>query len=151
MPVFDQGYQPYAGDRKGLHRRWIPLFREEVTPYLKKRLFILLLFIAFLPWLIAGIGNSLIQSQVTEGHPLYEFIKTFPKVDETWVAWLLTNWWNTFILVILCIWVGSGLVARDRKQRILEVYLGRAMGPIQYLWSKGAALGLFFLSSVLRK
>jgi ABC-type transport system involved in multi-copper enzyme maturation permease subunit len=66
-------------------------------------------------------------------------------MDEAWVAKLLTNYWNSFLLIIVCIWVGSGLVARDRKERTLEVFLGRALGPRQYLWAKGAALGSYLL------
>jgi len=145
VPVYDQGYQTYGGERKSLKMRWFPLWREEVLPFLKKRIFIFLLVISLMPWLVFGVGLSLLRTQITEGHALFQFIQGFPRVDETWVAWLLTNFWNTFMLVILAIWVGAPLVARDRKQHTLEVFLGRALGPVQYLWAKGAALGLFFL------
>jgi len=37
------------------------------------------------------------------------------------------------------------LVARDRKEHTLEVFLGRALGPVQYLFAKGAALGVYLL------
>lgn len=144
MPVFDQGYQPYDGPRRPLKSRWFPLWREEVRPFLQKRVFILLCVMAILPWIVFGVGLSILKTQ-TGDLPIGEFAKQLPSVDEAWVAKLLTNGWSTFLTVILCIWMGAGLVARDRKERTLEVFLGRALGPGQYLWAKGAALGLFLL------
>ncbi|MEJ2420182.1 MAG: ABC transporter permease subunit, partial [Acidobacteriota bacterium] len=68
-----------------------------------------------------------------------------PPMDEAWIAQLLSNGWTTFMLIIVSVWVGSGLVARDRKEQTLEVFLGRAIGPAQYLWAKAAALGVFLV------
>jgi len=144
VPVYDQGYRPYGGERKGLRRRWIPLFREEALPYLRKKRFLLLLILAVVPWFY-GIALTYLHTQLGDAEWAKDFLGQLPKVDETLVARLLTNGWSIFLMMIVSIWVGSGLVARDRKQRTLEVFLGRALGPVQYLWAKGAALGLFFL------
>lgn len=145
MPVFEQGYQPYAGPRSPLKARWIPLWRDEVVPYVQKRAFILLLILALMPWLILGAGLSFAKTQFGDSAVFQEIVKALPAMDEAWVAKLLTNGWSNFLLVIVCVWVGSGLVARDRKERTLEVFLGRALGPAQYLWAKGAALGAYLL------
>jgi len=145
MPVFEQGYQPYDGPRGALSRRWIPLWRDEALPYARKRAFVLLIVMALLPWIVLGAGLSFLKSQVGDSPAFQEIVKNLPAMDEAWVAKLLTNYWNSFLLIIVCIWVGSGLVARDRKERTLEVFLGRALGPLQYLWAKGAALGMYLL------
>ncbi len=145
MPIFDQGYQAYGGERRALGRRWIPVWREEAAPYLHKRAFLLLLVLALLPWLVFGAGLSFAKTQFGDSSAMQEFVKQLPPVDESWVAKLLTNGWDNFLLVIVSVWVGSGLVARDRKERTLEVFLGRALGPMQYLWAKGAALGAYLL------
>lgn len=145
MPVFDQGYQMYAGPRRGLGRRWIPVWREEAAPYLRKRYFILLLIVAFLPWLFGGVGLSFLSSQASSLDWAKEIISKLPKMDEAWVAKLLTLGWSNFLLAIVCVWAGSGLVARDRKEHTIEVFLGRALGPAQYLFAKGAALGVYLL------
>lgn len=144
MPVFDQGYQPYDGPRRPLKSRWFPVWREEVRPFIEKRVFILLCVMALMPWIILGVGLSILKTQ-TGDLPIAELVSKFPNVDEAWVAKLLTNGPSTFLTVILCIWMGAGLVARDRKERTLEVFLGRALGPVQYLCAKGAALGLLLL------
>lgn len=145
MPVFEQGYQPYDGNRLPLKRRWIPIWRDEVEPFVRKRAFILLLVLALMPWLILGAGLSFLKTQAGDSPAFQEIVKALPAMDEAWVAKLLTNGWSNFLLVIVCVWVGAGLVARDRKERTLEVFLGRALGPAQYLWAKGAALGAYLL------
>ncbi|MGC8762584.1 MAG: hypothetical protein ACP5VN_02955 [Acidobacteriota bacterium] len=144
MPVFDQGYQGYGGERISLSRRWIPLFREEVLPYLRKRRFLLLLGLAFLPW-IWGILLTFFHTQLGDSPSVKAFVAELPEVDEALVSTLLGNGYNLFLLTLVTIWVGSGLVARDRKDGTLGVFLGRALSAPAYLWAKGAALGLFLL------
>ncbi len=145
MPVFDQGYQSYLGPKRSLGRRWIPVWREEAAPYLRKRYFILLLIVAFLPWLFGGVGLSFIRSQAGSLDWAKEIIQKLPEMNEAWIAKLLTLGWSNFLLAIVCVWAGSGLVSRDRKEHTLEVFLGRALGPAQYLLAKGAALGVYLL------
>lgn len=148
MPIYDQGYEIYAGERKPLGVRWIPLWREEVLPYLKRRVFIFLLMLAVAPWLY-GIALTFLHTQLGDSDWAKDFVKQLPKVDEALVSQLMVNGWNLFLLMVVSIWVGSGLVARDRKERTLEVYLSRALGPVQYLWAKGAALLSFYLAFTL--
>jgi ABC-type transport system involved in multi-copper enzyme maturation permease subunit len=144
MPIYDQGYEVYAGERKSLNIRWLPLWREEILPYLKRRVFIFLLIIAVAPWFY-GIFLTFAHTQFGDSEGVREFVKQLPKVDEELVSQLMLLPWNLFLLMVVSIWVGSGLVARDRKERTLEVYLSRAIGPVQYLWAKGAALMAFYM------
>ena len=144
MPVYEQGYEDYSGPRKSLKWRWIPLFRDELTPFLKKRRFIVLLLMALAPWLY-GIALTFLHTQLGEGSGMKEFIAQLPVVDEKLFATLLSNGWDLFLLFIVVIWVGSGLVARDRRDKTLEVFLSRALSPVQYLWAKGLTLGVFLM------
>lgn len=144
MPVFEQGYETYGGTRRPLAARWWPLFREEALPFVKRRLFIFLLVIALIPW-GWGVLLTFFHTQLGDSESVKSFVNNLPQVDETLFAVLLTNFYNLFLLLLVAIWVGSGLVARDRKEGTLEVFLGRAVSPLQYLWAKGAALGVFML------
>lgn len=144
MPVFEQGYELYSGPRHLLSVRWWPLFREEVLPFLKKRRFLFLLFLALVPWFY-GVLLTFFHTQLGDSEAAKAFVKELPVVDENLFAVLLTNGYDLFLLVIVLIWMGSGLVARDRKEGTLEVFLGRAITPLQYLWAKGAALAVFLL------
>ena len=144
MPVYERGYEPYAGPRTPLSRRWWPLFREEILPFLKKRRFVFLIFLALIPWFY-GIALTFLHTQLGDADWARELVGKLPHVDEKLVATLASNGYDLFILFIVAIWVGAGLVARDRKDRTLDVFLGRAVGPLQYLWAKGAALAAFFL------
>jgi|YelNatPaOPRAMG01_1025707.scaffolds.fasta_scaffold01802_3 ABC-type transport system involved in multi-copper enzyme maturation permease subunit len=144
MPVYEQGYEAYTGVRKPLGRRWLPLFRDELLPYFRKRRFVFLLLLAMIPWLY-GIALTFLHTQLGDAQWAKELAGQLPQVDEALVAKLMANGFDLFLLLVVCIWVGSGLVARDRRDRTLEVFLGRGLGAGQYLWAKGAALGLFLL------
>ena len=144
MPVYEQGYAAYDGPRQALSRRWWPLFREEVVPFFKKRRFLFLLLLALVPWFY-GVALTLLHTQLGDAESVREFVGKLPSVDEKLIAELLGNGWDLFLLLIVCIWVGSGLVARDRRDMTLPVFLGRGVGSMQYLWAKAAALGVFLL------
>ncbi len=144
MPVYEQGYEAYEGRRNSLGSRWKPLFREEILPYFNKRRFVFLLVLALLPWLY-GVALTFLHTQLGDADWAKDLVTKLPVVDETLVAKLLTNGYDLFLLFIVAIWVGSGLVARDRKDMTLDVFLGRAVTSVQYLWAKGAALGVFLL------
>lgn len=144
MPVYEQGYSRYTGGRRPLSHRWRPLFREEVLPLLKKRRFLFLLLLALLPWLW-GILLTFFHTQLGDSPGVRAFVAELPQVDEGLVATLLGNGYNLFLLTLTAIWVGSGLVARDRKDGTLSIFLGRSLSAPAYLWAKGAALGLFLL------
>ncbi len=149
MPIYDQGYESYTGARNSRRRRWIPLMREEILPYTKKRIFILLIALTLLPWVIMGIGPTFLRTQMGNEYWPSSMNSQLPPMDEKLIARILTNPWTILMLVIISVWVGSGLIARDRKERTMEVFLGRALGPAQYIWSKGAALGVFLLGITL--
>ena len=149
MPIYDQGYESYAGARTSRMSRWVPLLREEVLPYTKKRIFILVIMLTLAPWIILGIGPTFLRTQVGNAYWPPSMNSQLPPMNETLIARILTNEWSVLMLVIISVWVGSGLIARDRKERTMEVFLGRALGPAQYLWSKGAALGVFLLGTTL--
>ncbi len=144
MPVYEQGYSRYDGVRKPLSRRWVPLFREEVLPHLRKRRFLFVLLLALLPW-TWGILLTFFHTQLGDSPSVRAFVAELPQVDEGLVATLLGNGYNLFLLTLTAIWVGSGLVARDRRDGTLGVFLGRSLSAPAYLWAKGAALGLFLL------
>jgi ABC-type transport system involved in multi-copper enzyme maturation permease subunit len=144
MPVYEQGYETYAGERRPLGRRWMPLFREEILPYFKKRRFVFLLFLAIIPWLW-GISLTFLHTQLGDAAWAKDLVGKLPQVDESLVASLLANGYDIFLLLIVVIWVGSGLVARDRKDRTLEVFLSRAVSPTGYLWAKASSLLAFLV------
>lgn len=136
MPVYNQGYETYQGKRLPLWWRWVPLWREEIAPFLNKRLFLLFMALAILPWALAALAQVLLY---------FKSGINVPKLDEKMVAFLLGNPWQNFMMAFLSVWVGSGLVARDRRDKTLEVFLGRALSPVQYLWAKAFSLAVFFL------
>ena len=144
MPVYEQGYETYLGERRSLNRRWWPLFREEILPYFRRRVFVFLLVVALLPWMY-GVALTFLHTQLGDAEWAKDLVGKLPVVDEKLVATLLTNGYDLFLLFVVSIWVGSGLVARDRRDQTLPVFLSRAVTPFQYLWAKGAALGVFLL------
>lgn len=136
MPVYHQGYETYQGERLPLWWRWVPLWREEIAPFLNSRLFLIFMALAILPWTLVTASQVLLHFKV---------IANLPELDEKMAAFLLANPWQDFMMAFLSVWVGSGLVARDRRDKTLDVFLGRALSPLQYLWAKAFSLAGFFL------
>jgi ABC-type transport system involved in multi-copper enzyme maturation permease subunit len=53
--------------------------------------------------------------------------------------------WQSAFVFFITIWVGSGLIARDRRANALQIYLARPLTRAEYVAGKLLVLGTFLL------
>jgi ABC-2 type transport system permease protein len=134
MPIHDQGYRRFTGRRDGRGNAWLVIASSIVRTMLRKRLFLVLLLAAWLPFFVRTV--------------LLYASTTFPQVAflaptaQTFRDFLGQQSWAIFFVTI---YVGSGLIANDRRANALQIYLSKPLTRFEYVAGKAMALMGFLL------
>jgi ABC-2 type transport system permease protein len=134
VPIHDQGYRRYDGRRDALGRGWTVIAATGIRALVARRMFLLLLALAWLPFVIrAG------QLYAAANFPSASFLAVTPR---TFRDFLDTQGLFVFFVTI---YVGSGLIANDRRANALQIYLSKPLTRTEYIAGKLSILVLFLL------
>lgn len=135
MPIHDQSYRRYGGERQPAQRAWLVIAKSGIQQFMRKRPMIGILFgsqIALMVRLVAFyLSESITQAQALLGPSA----KTFRDFLEQ----------QNFFVFLIAVYVGSGLIAQDRKANALQIYLSKPLTRLDYIAGKMAILGAFLL------
>jgi ABC-2 type transport system permease protein len=129
MPIHDRGYQRYAGSRARIGAAWQVIAKAGLRSVLVERKFLGLLLVAWLPFLVRAV-----QVYIAANFQQASFLA--PK-GETFREFLETQ--SVFVFFIT-IYVGSGLIAADRRANALQLYLAKPLSRWEYVAGKLAVL-----------
>jgi ABC-2 type transport system permease protein len=135
VPIHDQGYRRYGGQRSLEGRRWLVIVRAGIRTALSKKRFLALLLLAYVPF-IARAGQIYASTSVPQAAALLQItpdtFKDFLQQQSIW-AFFIT------------VYVGSGLIANDRRANALQIYLSKPLSRLEYVFGKLAILMTFLL------
>lgn len=139
MPIHDQSYRRYGGPRESAERGWLVIARTGIAQYARRRPMIGLLFFA---------SGQLIYQLIA-----FYFSDTFSQTLGTAAALFgpsaekfrgfLEH--QNFFVFLIAIYVGSGLIAQDRRANALQIYLSKPLTRIDYVAGKMTILATFLL------
>ena len=135
MPIHDQGYRRYGGERMTRHRRWLVIARAGIVQRLRERRFLALMLMAWLLFLVRAV-------QVYFG-TTFARASFFAPSDETFHSFL--NQQRLFVFFIT-IYAGAGLIASDRQANALQLYLSKPITRHDYIAGKLATLATFLIA-----
>jgi ABC-2 type transport system permease protein len=134
MPIHDQGYRHFAGQREPRGRSWLVIASAGIRSVLAKRPVTVLLIIAWLPFVYQAVKFYLtttfgqLSMLATSAQTFREFLENQ----------------DSFIF-FLTIYVGTGLIANDRRANALQIYLSKPLTRLEYVAGKAAILAVFLL------
>jgi ABC-2 type transport system permease protein len=134
MPIHDQGYRRYGGDRSARGAAWIVIARAILRNVLANRKFLALLLAAWGQFVIrvAQIYASTNFPQVAFLAPTAQTFRDFLEFQDLFVFFLT-------------IFVGAGLIANDRRANALQIYLSKPLTRFEYVAGKATALAALLL------
>ena len=134
MPIHDQGYRRYAGQRAPRGRAWLVIARTGIRTRLAERRFLGLLIVSLLPFFVRAVqiyaAANLPQAAFLAPTP--ETFRQFLDQQEVWVFFLT-------------VYGGAGLIAHDRRANALQIYLSKPMARAEYIFGKFAILATWLL------
>lgn len=135
MPIHDQSYRRYGGERQPAQRAWLVIAKSGIWQFLRKRPMMGILFgsqIALVVRLVAFyVSESITQASALLG-PKPETFRQFLEQQN-------------FFVFLIAIYVGSGLIAQDRKANALQIYLSKPLTRVDYIAGKMSILATFLL------
>ena len=135
MPIHDQGYRRYQGDRSAIGKAWQVMTRAGVTSMISNRRFLGLMLFAWAPFVVRAV-QIYVSATFTQASFLAPKGETFREFLDQQGAFVF----------FVTIYVGAGLIANDRRANALQLYLSKPMTSLEYVAGKLAILFLFLVS-----
>jgi hypothetical protein len=135
-PIHDQSYRRYTGTRLPVGRSWTVILSNGIRTMLAKRAFLGLFIFAWIPFIVRCVqlyvvANFPQAASIVAVNP--EMFRDF--LDQQGVFVFFTT-----------IYVGSGLIAADRRANALQVYLSKPLLRMEYVGGKLLVLVTFLLA-----
>lgn len=140
MPVYERGYRHWEHSGRRVAPAWYAIARRGIAAPLRRRAFLLLLAVAWVPAVIKG--GFIYFSDITS-------LLGTSWTDITPAGFLkFIEWQRYFVLIILAI-VGSGLITRDREENGIALYFARPLTLVDYVCGKAAVIIFYYWSVTL--
>jgi ABC-type transport system involved in multi-copper enzyme maturation permease subunit len=134
MPIHDQSYRRYGGDKMPHGRTWMVIAAAGIRTFFAKRAFLALLLMSWMPFFARAL-----QIYASANLPQANFLALTP---ETFRDFLSQQ--QAFVFFIT-VYVGSGLIANDRRANALQIYLSKPLARAEYVLGKLAILMTFLM------
>jgi len=136
MPIHDQSYRHYTGQRSPKGRAWTVIASAGVRYMLAKKAFLALLVLAWLPFVVRSV-----QLYLSANLPQMPIIAATPQLFRDFLEQQ-----GVFVFFIT-IFTGAGLIANDMRANALQIYLAKPLDRAEYIAGKFAVLAFFLLMS----
>jgi len=134
VPIHDQSYRRYTGERAPHGRAWAVIAAAGITQMLRNRKFLGLLLLAWLPFVIRA-GQMYLAANFPQMNMLAPTSQTFRE---------FLGQQDVFVFFIT-IFTGAGLIANDMRANALQIYLSKPLTRFEYIAGKFAVLACFLL------
>jgi ABC-2 type transport system permease protein len=133
MPIHDQGYRRYGGD-KARGRAWLVIVATGIRAMLGDRRWIVLMVASWIQFLVRAVQFYLAAnfSQAGMLNPTAATFRDFFDKQDIFV----------FIMTVT---LGSSLIAQDRRANALQIYLSKPLTRAEYIFGKLGILVTFLL------
>jgi ABC-type transport system involved in multi-copper enzyme maturation permease subunit len=132
-PIHDQSYRRYGGTRRPLGQAWYVIAGTGIRTMLSRKWFLGLLLFAWVPFIVRTVQIYAVTMYPQAGQVLPVDARMFMQFVEQQ---------STFIFFVT-VFVGSGLIAADRRANALQVYLSKPLLRMEYIGGKLAILAAF--------
>ncbi len=134
-PIHDQSYRRYTGTREPRGRSWAVIAWAGIRGMLSKKIFLGLLVVAWIPVLVRAIQIWAVVTYPQAGQLLPVEARMFMQFVEQ----------QSFFVFAITVYVGSGLIASDRRANALQNYLSKPLMRVEYIVGKFAVLASFLV------
>jgi ABC-type transport system involved in multi-copper enzyme maturation permease subunit len=146
MTVREKGYSHWDGELKPGRHPWWPITRLGIKLAFRKKFFKFIYFSAFLPALAFLVGIY-ISERIEDFQWMIKGSTKVLEVNPRFFNYYFSSDFLLFMMVMILLVSGAGLISDDLKYNSLQLYLARPLKKKDYLTGKMAVL-VFFLFSL---
>src|SRR5438067_1139363 len=134
MPIHDQGYRRYGGDKAPRGQAWMVIARNGIRHMLGQRAFLGLLLVSWFPFFVGAV-----QIYAAANLPQAAFLAPTPQMFRQFLDQ------QQIFVFFLTVYGGAGLIANDRRANALQIYLSKPLTRVEYVLGKVAILMTWLL------
>jgi ABC-2 type transport system permease protein len=131
-PIHDAGYRRYGGRKEPHGRTWLVIAGAGLRSRIRERRFLALLLFAWAPFIVRAVQFYL-SANISAASFLVPSADTFREFLDQ----------QSFFVFLVTIYVGSGLIANDRRANALQIYLSKPLTRVEYITGKLMTLVVF--------
>jgi ABC-type transport system involved in multi-copper enzyme maturation permease subunit len=143
MTIKEQGYTHWDGEFVSRRLPWWPMTRAGIRLTFKRKFFKLLYALTLSPALVFIVGVYLAE-RLDDFRIMIEGSSQLLQVDPSYFKAYLTNEFLMFMVAIVLVFAGAGLISDDLKHNSLQLYFSRPIKKQDYIFGKASIL-VFFL------
>ena len=132
-PIHDQSYRRYEGPRNPPGRGWAVITRQGLRAMTDRRFFLIVLIAGWVPFVVRAVQIYVVMAASQ--------LARYAPVDAAMFLHFLR--YQGIFVFFVTIYVGSGLVANDRRANALQIYLARPIHRTEYIVGKLLVLGIY--------
>jgi ABC-type transport system involved in multi-copper enzyme maturation permease subunit len=141
MGIREKGYHPWDGELKRSGIPWLPIFFKGLKQAFRRKYSKVVFGFAGLPFLV--FLAAVYVSTKPELRMLRRLVDLLNN-DAAFFNFFYSSGWLTFVLLVLCLFVGAGLISGDLKSNSFPLYFSRPLDRKDYIFGKFSIL-LFYL------
>jgi ABC-type transport system involved in multi-copper enzyme maturation permease subunit len=148
MPISERGYQHWAGTLSERRRPWTPITRLGIRLAFKRKFFKFALGVSLLPAVVFSVGVY-ISEKIEDFKFMVGGRRQLLSVDPAFFKAYFTGDFLLFMIVMVLVLAGAGLIADDLKHNSLQLYFARPLRKRDYLLGKLGVVSFFLLLQTL--
>ena len=146
MTIKERGYIHWDGELKEGRFPWLPITRYGIKLTFKKKFFKFIFFLTLIPAFVY-LAGIYISQRAEDFRYMFHEASEIIKVNPAYFKSYLTNDFLLFMMVMILIFAGAGLISDDLKYNALQLYFSRPLKKKDYFIGKASVI-VFFLCIV---
>jgi len=142
--IRDKGYSHWDGTLRDRRFPWWPITRTGILLTFRKKQFKFFFAFAFVP-AVAFLAGIYISERLEDFKFMFKGSEKFITINPAYFKTYFTSDFLLFMMVMILVFAGAGLVADDLKHSALQLYFSRPIGKKDYLLGKAAVIFFFIL------
>jgi ABC-type transport system involved in multi-copper enzyme maturation permease subunit len=143
MTIKEKGYTHWDGEFLDKKFPWWPITRYGIKLMFRKKFFKLIFMMSLLP-AVVFLAGIYVSERLEDFKFMFRDSVPFLQIDPAYFKTYLAEGFMIFVMLIIVIFCGSGLISDDLKHNALQLYFSRPLKKRDYFLGKTAVL-VFFL------
>ncbi len=142
--IRDKGYSHWDGTLRESRFPWWPITRTGILLSFRKKQFKFFFAVSFIP-AVAFLVGIYISERLEDFKFMFKGSEKFIAINPAYFKTYFTSDFLLFMMVMLLVFAGAGLIADDLKHNALQLYFSRPLGKKDYILGKAAVVFFFIL------
>jgi len=142
--IREKGYSHWDGALEERRFPWWPITRTGIQLAFRRKHFKFFFSVSFLPAVVFLVGVY-ISERIEDFKFMIQGPENIIKINPAFFKTYFTNDFLLFLMVMLLVFSGAGLIADDLKHNALQLYFSRPIGKKDYFLGKAAVIFFFIL------